>query len=63
MINLPDPGLYRTTKAYPGHAQVGIGDRNGDGLGELAFGAYGYDHLVEGEQRVDTGALFLFYGN
>ena len=55
---------YRSNvaKDYPGHAQVGIGDRNGDGLGELAFGAYGYDHLVEGEQRVDTGTLFLFYG-
>jgi len=38
MVNLPEPGLYRTTKAYPGHEQalpagalVYVGKRERDG--------------------------------
>lgn len=46
---------------YPNTAQAGIGDRDGNGKSELAFGAFGYDYLGDENQRVDTGAVFLFY--
>lgn len=55
-------GFRATLRAdYPGTAQVGIGDRDGDGRSELAFGAFGYDWLDDEDQKVNAGAVFLFY--
>lgn len=57
-------GAYRADKRvdYPGYALTGLGDVDGDGSSDLLFGAYGYDYLEFGDQRVDAGGAFLFYG-
>jgi hypothetical protein len=42
---------------YFGHSVTGLGDVNGDGYGDVAVGAWGYDN-----GQSDEGRVYLFYG-
>src|SRR5215207_530212 len=52
----PDPQLQAPDKLF-GHALLGLGDLDGDGIGEIAVGARRYDGI-----RPDEGRVYLYRG-